>query len=362
MKKSKCRVLLCLCAALVCMLSLSVSAFASANDTESGTVFSISTQETTMDPNKVDMDLALQDKDYLIGIVVTNGSLLNVRVGGGTDYALIDQLYPGEQVAVLSQEGDWYQVLIPGKTGYVYKDYLRISDTVFPTDDMASFTDLLLSMLNACASSEKLTPEGNLTLVDDIQQTESVDSNGEVHSKQFVTLQSKNGNYFYLVIDRSGETENVYFLNLVDEADLMALMEDGEVTPKSCTCKDKCTAGHVDITCPVCATDMTECVGKEPIQEQTDTDTEGNKDEQQPEEKKDTNPALIIVLVLALGGGAAYYFLKVKKNQPKTKGSTDLNEYDFGEDNTEMEFEPYEEISAESTGEAPKSNEGTDEE
>ena len=198
--------------------------------------------------------------------------------------------------------------------------------------------------------------------MDDIQQTESVDSNGVVHSKQFVTLQSKNGNYFYLVIDRSGETENVYFLNLVDEADLMALMEGGEVTPKTCTCKDKCVAGHVDTTCPICAANMTECTGKEAVQEQNDTDTEGNKEEQQPEEKKSTNPALIIVLVLALGGGAAYYFLKVKKNQPKTKGSTDLNEYDFGEDDTEMEFEPYEEIPAETSGEAPEANEGTDEE
>ena len=107
---------------------------------------------------------------------------------------------------------------------------------------------------------------------------------------------------------------------------------------------------------------MTECAGKEPVQEQTDIDTEGNKDEQQPEEKESTNPALIIVLVLALGGGAVFYFLKVKKNQPKTKGSTDLNEYDFGEDDTEMEFEPYEEVPAEITGEAPEANEGTDKE
>ena len=45
-----------------------------------------------------------------------------------------------------------------------------------------------------------LTPDGNLTLVDDIKVEESKD-------KQFVTLQSKNGNYFYLVIDRSGDKE-----------------------------------------------------------------------------------------------------------------------------------------------------------
>ncbi len=50
-------------------------------------------------------------------------------------------------------------------------------------------------------------------------------------NKQFVTLVSKNGNYFYLVIDRAGDKENVYFLNLVDEADLLALIQ--EETPQN---------------------------------------------------------------------------------------------------------------------------------
>ena len=298
-KNSKIRTLFCLCAALVCMLSLSVSAFAAED------CFASDETGNTVPPDAIET-LTISQKDVS-----------------------------------LKSDG---------------------SNATFEIDpnavDMADAMKSILSLFGGNA----LTPEGNLTLVDDIQQTESVDSNGVVHSKQFVTLQSKNGNYFYLVIDRSGETENVYFLNLVDEVDLMALMEGGEVTPKTCTCKDKCVAGHVDTTCPVCAANMTECTGKEPVQEQTDTDTEENKEEQKPEEKKSTNPALIIVLVLALGGGAAYYFLKVKKNQPKAKGNTDLNEYDFGEDDTEMEFEPYEEIPAEIIGEAPEANEGTDEE
>ena len=55
---------------------------------------------------------------------------------------------------------------------------------------------------NAGEDTAKLTPSGNLTLVDDIQTTEST-------SKQFITLQSKSGNTFYLVIDRSGDKENV---------------------------------------------------------------------------------------------------------------------------------------------------------
>jgi len=108
------------------------------------------------------------------------------------------------------------------------------------------------------------TPNGNLTLVDDYYKIEGIDENGNVASKQFLTLQSKNGNYFYLVIDRFGTTENVYFLNLVDEADLMALI-DGEDNPSpvQCTCTERCKAGSVNTACPVCKQNMTECAGKE---------------------------------------------------------------------------------------------------
>ena len=67
-----------------------------------------------------------------------------------------------------------------------------------------------------------LTPEGNLTLVDDYHTSYS-DGSGQ----QFITLVSKSGNTFYLVIDRNDKGENtVHFMNLVDEADLFSLMED----------------------------------------------------------------------------------------------------------------------------------------
>lgn len=95
------------------------------------------------------------------------------------------------------------------------------------------------------------TPSGNLTLVDDYYKIEGIDENGNVASKQFLTLQSKDGNYFYLVIDRFGATENVYFLNLVDEADLMTLIEgESNTSPVQCTCSSKCVAGKVNIFLP----------------------------------------------------------------------------------------------------------------
>ena len=71
-------------------------------------------------------------------------------------------------------------------------------------------------------SSGALTPEGNLTLVDDYHTNYS-DGSGQ----QFITLVSKSGATFYLVIDRNAKgQQTVHFMNLVDEADLLALMEE----------------------------------------------------------------------------------------------------------------------------------------
>ena len=67
-----------------------------------------------------------------------------------------------------------------------------------------------------------LTPEGNLKLVDDYHTNYS-DGSGQ----QFITLVSKSGATFYLVIDRNAKgQQTVHFMNLVDEADLLALMEE----------------------------------------------------------------------------------------------------------------------------------------
>ena len=164
-----------------------------------------------------------------------------------------------------------------------------------------------------------LTPDGNAALVDDFGG-----------NKQLITVTTKAGNYFYILIDRANEDKEtaVHFLNQVDDADLQALLEDGKAAPETCTCTTKCAAGAVNMNCPVCKTNMTECTGPEPEPQEP----EETEQPQEDEPKSSGMGGLVVFLVVALIGGAALYFFKFKKPKADTKGGDDLDEYDFGED------------------------------
>ena len=120
---------------------------------------------------------------------------------------------------------------------------------------------------------------------------------------------TKNGNYFYLVIDRAGKTDNVYLLNMVDEADLIALIEK---EPK-----------------PEPPPPMTEPV---------------------PQEKSKNSTLPLLMIVLSMCGGGAFYYLKFVKNKDVNKGDSDLSEFEddnddydlddaFGEDSDSEDYE-----------------------
>lgn len=151
------------------------------------------------------------------------------------------------------------------------------------------------------------TPDGNLTLVDDVKVENSED-------KQYMTVVTKDGNYFYIIIDRAGDKENVYFLNMVDEADLLALIEDMDTTQE------------MPVTTPQPELES------EPVP----------VPETEQENDKDSNIGSVLLLLLLAGGGivGAFYYFKVLKNKPSTKGGTDLEEYEFDYDeDDEDEYE-----------------------
>ena len=338
------RTLAVLLAVMLCMTAFSTVAFAS--DGETATTSEAQTEPTdSADITGDDLSELISalfgsigtEKSGKTGIVTTNGGKLNVRTGAGLDNYAFTQLPNGTVVEVVGTDGDWYMVRLPEKIGYVYSGYMTLSDTGGQNDSSFSFSidpdklselfeqlmggsgGVALGMLGGGLNDgAALTPDGNLSLIDDI--------GGSTRSgKQFITVETKNGNVFYLIIDRDDEgEETVHFLNQVDEADLLTLMGDdapAAETPAVCNCKEKCVAGAVNTNCPVCKNNLSECSGKEAA-------AEPEPEAEQPE-KKSSGGLLVIVLLLALAGGGAFAYVKFIKPKQGMKVSADPDDYDF---------------------------------
>ena len=225
---------------------------------------------------------------------------------------------------------------------------LALSMTAFSTVAYAGGGDYYDSELPPAENTEPeetTTPEEETTVETGTPFTEdgiaaTRDLLYDKHTnKQYITIETRNGNTFYIVIDydkqldEEEERYQTYFLNPVDEADLLALLEDEDGnSPIVCSCTDKCVAGAVNTSCQLCSTDMTNCAGKEAEPEQPEATA-------QPEETAHNNLGgiLVIVLILALGGGAAVWYFKFRKPKESTKGSTELDEFDFDDDEDEEE-------------------------
>lgn len=147
------------------------------------------------------------------------------------------------------------------------------------------------------------TPSGTGTVVDN-----ATDADG----KEFFTITTPAENVFYLVIDRQRETENVYFLNAVTEADLLALAE----------------------------------ISEEPITPAPEPEPTADPEpavEPEPAQNASTGPLLLGLAVLLIGGGAAFY-LKVyrPKHQQAAAPQEDYgSEYEDYDDTDEDDGPPW---------------------
>ena len=142
-----------------------------------------------------------------------------------------------------------------------------------------------------------LTPDGQGTVLDNATDDEG---------KEFFTITTADEAVFYLVIDRQKSTENVYFLNAVTVADLMALAENTEG-----------------------AATVTPAPEPEPDPEPTP------EPDPEPEKKAGAGPLLLVLAVMAVGGGAGWYFKIYRpKRQQAAAPEEDYDEaaYDGPED------------------------------
>lgn len=177
---------------------------------------------------------------------------------------------------------------------------------------------------------EPLTPDGNLSLVDDYG---SIEAGG----KQFITVVTKKGNYFYIIIDRDDKgAETVHFLNMVDESDLLSLMDDEEAKEFA----DAMDTGNEETK---------ENGIEEPKQEKEELEETESAD---PEKKNSSKTGLLVLLLLGtIGGIGGFLYLKTGKGKPSKTAKEDPDadyvdeEEDYLADLSDLEDLEDEEIS-----------------
>ena len=139
--------------------------------------------------------------------------------------------------------------------------------------------------------------------------------------KEFYTIEAASGKVFYLIIDRDGQEEMVYFLTEITENDLLNVTTDNsETLPKNSAALES----QIPVTESALPNNNTDIDDTHEVETPTETPKEPQETEpeepaeEEPEEPVKSNPILGYIIMAIFGGGvigAAYYFKVVKKKQ-----------------------------------------------
>lgn len=181
------------------------------------------------------------------------------------------------------------------------------------------------SQMSAAEQKKQAMAEADKAEKEELGQEEEEAEQG----KEFYTIQTATDKVFYLIIDRDGEQEMVYFLTEITENDLLNVTSDNsETLPKNSAALESA----IPVTDGALPNNNTEPL-EEPEQTEEVEGTEENTEEteQEPEEKAEPNPMISYVLIGGLAVafiGGAYYFKVVRKKKEDFIEDEDEDEED----------------------------------
>lgn len=197
-----------------------------------------------------------------------------------------------------------------------------------------NFAEIIKGIPIETTRDAPLTPDGNMTLLDDYGDKPTA-------GKQFITLTTRSGAEFYLIIDRDDNgLENVHFLNKVDESDILAYMEEDEKT----AFEERKTALEEEKAAFDSEYGEDRSDGKSGTDDKKVRDTGKNKNDtgnKSDEESTEANESSVIIVIIALAAGIAsiVYIFVIKKKKGRGPKNAPIPEPDESEDDPDDDFD-----------------------